>query len=42
MTNGEDLGHGAETRRLPAPDRNSAPTPLDVRQAKFSTAIRGL
>jgi cell division initiation protein len=41
MTNSEDFGHGAETRRLPAPDRHSAPTPLDVRQAKFSTAIRG-
>jgi cell division initiation protein len=41
MTNSGDLGHGAETRRLPSPDRHSAPTPLDVRQAKFSTAIRG-
>ena len=41
MTNSEDLGHGAETRRLPSPDRHSAPTPLDVRQARFSTAIRG-
>jgi cell division initiation protein len=41
MTNSEDLGQGAEVRRLPSPDRNSAPTPLDVRQAKFSSAIRG-
>src|SRR5687767_5512863 len=30
-----------ETRRLPSPDRHSAPTPLDVRQAKFNTAMRG-
>src|SRR5262245_56787626 len=36
MTNSDDL-----TRRLPSPDRQSAPTPLDVRQAKFSTVLRG-
>jgi len=41
MNKSEDLGHGAETRRLPTPDRHSAPTPLDVRQAKFTTALRG-
>jgi cell division initiation protein len=41
MLNNEDLTPAVETRRLPSPDRHSAPTPLDVRQAKFSTAMRG-
>jgi cell division initiation protein len=41
MLNNEDLPPAVETRRLPSPDRHSAPTPLDVRQAKFSTAMRG-
>jgi cell division initiation protein len=41
MLNNEDLTPVVETRRLPSPDRHSAPTPLDVRQAKFSTAMRG-
>src|SRR5262245_14448849 len=42
MLNNEDLTPAVETtRRLPTPDRHSAPTPLDVRQAKFSTAMRG-
>jgi cell division initiation protein len=41
MLNNEDLTSAVETRRLPSPDRHSAPTPLDVRQAKFSTSMRG-
>ena len=41
MLNNEDLTPAVETRRLPSPDRRSAPTPLDVRQAKFSTSMRG-
>jgi cell division initiation protein len=41
MFNREDLTAAVETRRLPSPDRHSAPTPLDVRQAKFSSAMRG-
>ena len=41
MFNREDLTAAVETRRLPSPDRHSAPTPLDVRQAKFSTSMRG-
>jgi len=41
MLNSDDLTPGIETRRLPSPDRHSAPTPLDVRQAKFSSAMRG-
>ena len=41
MSNTEDLTSAVESRRLPSPDRHSAPTPLDVRQAKFNTAMRG-
>jgi cell division initiation protein len=41
MLNSEDQTPAIETRRLPSPDRHSAPTPLDVRQAKFATAMRG-
>jgi cell division initiation protein len=41
MSNSEDLAPAVETRRLPSPERHSAPTPLDVRQAKFNSAMRG-
>ena len=41
MTRSEDLGLLVEPRHLPSADRTSAPTPLDVRQAKFSTSMRG-
>jgi len=41
MLNSEDLTPAVEARRLPSPDRHSAPTPLDLRQAKFSSAMRG-
>ena len=41
MSNSEDLTPAVEARRLPTPDRHSAPTPLDVRQAKFNSAMRG-
>jgi cell division initiation protein len=41
MLRNDDLPPAVETRRLPSPDRHSAPTPLDVRQAKFSTSMRG-
>ena len=30
-----------DTRRLPSPDRTPTVTPLDVRQAKFATSMRG-
>ena len=30
-----------ETRRLPLPERNLAVSPLDLRQAKFNSAMRG-
>ncbi|HEY1304385.1 MAG TPA: DivIVA domain-containing protein [Vicinamibacterales bacterium] len=41
MSNSEDLGLVVEPRHLRSPDRHSAPTPFDVRQAKFSTSMRG-
>jgi len=41
MLNSEDQTPPIETRRLPSPDRHSVPTPLDVRQAKFASAMRG-
>jgi cell division initiation protein len=41
MLNSDDLTPPIENRRLPSPDRRSAPTPLDLRQAKFATAMRG-
>jgi len=41
MLNREQLIPAIEARRLPSLDRHSAPTPLDVRQAKFGTAMRG-
>ena len=41
MTTSDDHGQVTDTRRLPSPDRHSAPTPLDVRQAKFGSAIKG-
>jgi cell division initiation protein len=41
MSNTEDFTPAVETRRLPSPERHSAPTPLDVRQAKFNSAMRG-
>jgi cell division initiation protein len=41
MSNSEELSPAVEMRRLPSPDRHSAPTALDVRQAKFSSAMRG-
>src|SRR5689334_25345405 len=41
MMSSDDIGPPSESRRLPTPDRHSAPTPLDVRQAKFNTAMRG-
>ena len=32
---------GTETRRLPLPERNLSVSPLDLRQAKFNTTMRG-
>jgi cell division initiation protein len=36
-----DTAQPADLRRLPSPDRTPSVTPLDVRQAKFATAMRG-
>jgi cell division initiation protein len=41
MLNSEEPTPLVESRRLPSPDRRSSVTPLDVRQAKFSSAMRG-
>jgi cell division initiation protein len=42
MLNTDDLTMIAETtRRLPSADRNMGVTPLDMRQAKFGTSMRG-
>jgi cell division initiation protein len=41
MFNSEDQPQPSEVRRLPSPDRNLTVSPLDVRQAKFSTTMRG-
>lgn len=41
MLNSEDSTLALDTRRLPGADRHTLPTPLDVRQAKFATAMRG-
>lgn len=37
----EDLVPALETRRLPGPERHMSVSPIDVRQAKFGTAMRG-
>jgi len=37
----DDLTPTADSRRLPLPERNMAVTPLDMRQAKFATGMRG-
>jgi cell division initiation protein len=39
MLKSED--HTVEARRLPAPERHLTVTPLDLRQPRFGTAIRG-
>lgn len=41
MNHAADASQNLDTRRLPSPDRTPTVTPLDVRQAKFATAIRG-
>jgi cell division initiation protein len=41
MLNTDDLTMIAETRRLPSADRNMGVTPLDMRQTKFATSMRG-
>jgi cell division initiation protein len=41
MFSSDDHAQPAELRRLPSPDRSVNVTPLDLRQAKFTTAMRG-
>ena len=39
--NSDDFTPTADARRLPSPERHMTITPLDMRQAKFSVAMRG-
>jgi cell division initiation protein len=41
MFNNDDQTQTAESRRLPATDRGLTVSPLDLRQARFATAMRG-
>jgi cell division initiation protein len=41
MLKSDDLTTTAENRRLPAPERHRGVSPLDLRQQKFKTAVRG-
>ena len=41
MLKSDDLTPTADTRRLPSPERYMTITPIDMRQAKFSPAMRG-
>ncbi len=41
MMSNTEPASSPETRRLPSPDRTPSVTPLDVRQAKFATSMRG-
>ena len=41
MLKPEDLAPAADARRLPTPERHLTVTPLDMRQPRFATSIRG-
>jgi cell division initiation protein len=41
MLNSDDPTPSADGRRLPSPDRNGTVSPLDIRQAKFPSTMRG-
>ena len=41
LMNHADASSSVDSRRLPSPDRTPTVTPLDVRQAKFGTTMRG-
>jgi cell division initiation protein len=41
MFNSEDAAQAADVRRLPSPDRHLTVTPLDLRQPKFRSTMRG-
>jgi cell division initiation protein len=41
MSNSDDLTPPTDARRLPSLDRHLSVSPLDLRQAKFGTAMRG-
>lgn len=41
MLNIDDATNATDTRRLPSPNRSMTVMPLDLRQTKFKTALRG-
>lgn len=41
MLKSEDNGQATDARRLPAPERHLTITPIDMRQPRFGTAMRG-
>ena len=41
MAREEDATHTADARRLPGADRHLTVSPIDMRQARFATAMRG-
>ena len=41
MLNNDDLAQVGDSRRLPVPERTLGVTPLDLRQTKFQSALRG-
>ena len=41
MLNSDEQPQPTDIRRLPAPERTMTVTPLDLRQTKFTTAMRG-
>ena len=41
MLKPEDLAHTTDARRLPSPERHLTVTPVDMRQPRFGTAMRG-
>ncbi len=41
MAKDEDATHTADARRLPGADRHLTVSPIDMRQARFATAMRG-
>ena len=41
MLKGDDLAQPTDNRRLPTPERTLSVSPLDLRQTRFQTALRG-
>ncbi len=41
MLNADDLAQANDSRRLPVPERTMGVTPLDLRQTRFQSSLRG-